>query len=70
MRPSHLTLIAGGGSPLPTDRPSLARATLHVIQGGASPEVERALADAVETARAMRVEIERRIAEALEDERH
>jgi hypothetical protein len=62
----RLTLLPGGrprGAPV--GRP-LARSALRVIDGGHPAELEEALAEAVEAARQMRLEIERRIARALE----
>ncbi|HEX9290573.1 MAG TPA: hypothetical protein VF904_13700 [Anaeromyxobacteraceae bacterium] len=62
----RFTLLPGGrprGAPI--GRP-LAREALRVIEGGHTAELEEALAEAVEAARQMRLEIERRIARALE----
>lgn len=66
--------MAGPTSPfvlLPGGRPSGApahrsRAQLTLHHGGQAAELEEALADAVEAARRMRLEIERRIARALD----
>ena len=72
MSPSHLTLIFGGGPQAVSLRPSLARPTLRVIQGGSMRRVDQTLVDAIETARTMRLQIEQRIARALDplDEHH
>jgi uncharacterized protein YjbJ (UPF0337 family) len=61
----RLVLMPGGKADDAPDAPSRARA-LRVLAGGPTPEVEEALAEAVEAARQMRLEIERRIARALE----
>jgi len=66
MRPSHLTLIRGAGLKARWRRRGLPCPTLRVIAGGAAPQVEQTLAEAVETARAMRLAIEERIARALD----
>jgi len=60
-------VVLRGGRPwdAPTRR-RLARSALRVVPGGLSPEVERALAEAVAAARQMREEIEERIARALD----
>jgi hypothetical protein len=39
---------------------------LRLIEGGRATELEQALAEAIDAARQMRLEIERRIASALE----
>lgn len=59
-----LILLRGGRPAAAPDRKS--RARLSVCEGGAPGDLEEALADAVETARLMRQEIERRIARALD----
>ncbi len=59
-----LVLLPGGRSATAPDRRSLAR--LHLHGGGEAADLEEALAEAVETARLMRLEIERRIARALD----
>jgi hypothetical protein len=58
-----LTLIPGGRPPQAPDRPAQ-RGRLRVVEGQAA-ELEEALVEAVEAARQMRLEIERRIARAL-----
>ncbi len=59
-------LLAGGKAPgAPAGSPR-ARGTLRVIEGGRTAELEVALADAIEAARQMRLDIERRIATALD----
>jgi hypothetical protein len=59
-----LVLLSGGRPASAPDRRSLARLRLH--NGGEAADLEEALAEAVETARLMRLEIERRIARALD----
>ncbi len=62
----RLVVLAGGKAPgAPAGRPR-ARGTLRVVEGGRPAELESALAEAIEAARQMRLEIERRIARALE----
>jgi hypothetical protein len=59
-------VLQGGrpsGAPV---RRRVPRTAFRVVEGGASPEVERALAEAVDAARQMRLEIEQRIARALD----
>jgi hypothetical protein len=59
--------VLPGGRPTGAPRRSLNRVpALRVIDGGAGADVERALAEAVEAARQMRLEIEQRIARELE----
>ncbi|HET9596540.1 MAG TPA: hypothetical protein VFP65_13205 [Anaeromyxobacteraceae bacterium] len=58
-----LTIIPGGRPPHAPDRP-LQRGRLRLVEGQAA-ELEEALVEAVEAARQMRLEIERRIARAL-----
>jgi len=58
-----LTLLPGGRPPHAPDRP-LERGRLRLVEGSAA-ELEEALFEAVEAARQMRLEIERRIARAL-----
>ena len=59
-------LLAGGkASGAPAGRPR-ARGKLRIIEGGRPAELESALAEAIEAARQMRLEIERRIASALD----
>ena len=59
-------LVAGGRAPgAPAGRPR-ARGALRVIEGGRSAELAFALAEAIEAARQMRLEIEQRIASALD----
>jgi hypothetical protein len=55
--------LAGKAPGAPAGRPR-ARGTLRVIDGGRATDL--ALAEAIEAARQMRLEIERRIASALE----
>jgi hypothetical protein len=62
----RLVLVPGGKAPDAPAAPSRARGALRVLPGGPTPEVAEALAEAVEAARQMRLEIERRIARALE----
>ncbi len=62
-RPS-LVLLPGGRPATAPDRRSLAR--LHLYSAVEAADLEEALAEAVETARLMRLEIERRIARALD----
>jgi hypothetical protein len=62
----HLTLLPGGKESAAPDGPPEARPGLRLVSGDHTKELETALADAVETARQMRLEIERRIARALE----
>lgn len=59
-----LLLLRGGRPATAPDHKS--RARLSVCEAGAPDDLEEALADAVETARLMRQEIERRIARALD----
>ncbi len=59
-------VLRGGRPPGAPPRRRLGRGALRVVPGGLTPEVEQALAAAVETAREMRREIEQRIARALE----
>ena len=61
---SPLILLPGGRSATAPDRRSLAQ--LRLLGAGEAADLEEALAEAVETARLMRVEIERRIARALD----
>jgi hypothetical protein len=65
LRP-RLVLLPGGKADGAPDGPPIARVTLRLVRGGPAPELDEALADAVEMARQMRLEIERRIARALE----
>ena len=60
------TLLPGGKPASSSPGTPLARGTLRLIPGGAREELPGALAEAVEAARQMRLEIERRIARALE----
>ncbi len=46
--------------------PRLPRAALRVVPGGPTPDVAAAIREAIEAARQMRLEIERRIARALD----
>ena len=62
----RLEVLPGGRADGAPSRPRLATSQLEVIAGGAAAELERALAEAVEAAREMRLEIERRIARELE----
>jgi hypothetical protein len=62
----HLTLLPGGRPAGAPARRSTACPALRVIEGDYGTELESALAEAVEAARQMRLEIERRIARALE----
>jgi len=64
-RRPHLVLVPGGRAGEPDAAPP-GRHGLHVVRGDYATELESALADAVEAARQMRLEIERRIARALE----
>ena len=66
----RLEVLAGGRADGVPPSPLLVRSDLQVIAGGTAGEVERALAEAVEAAREMRLEIERRIAHALETFEH
>jgi hypothetical protein len=59
-----LVLIPGGRPSRAPFRP-LARGRLRLLQGGEAMKLEEALVEAVEAARQMRLEIERRIARAL-----
>jgi hypothetical protein len=59
-------VLRGGRPPDAPARRRLARSALRVVPGGLTPEVERALAEAVAAARQMREEIEQRIARALD----
>jgi hypothetical protein len=59
----RLVVLPGGR---PAGAPGGRRARLRVVLGGASPAVQRGLAEAVAAAREMRRERERRIARALE----
>jgi hypothetical protein len=62
----RLVLMPGGKAEDAPDAPSRARGALRLLAGGPTAEVQEALAEAVEAARQMRLEIERRIARALE----
>jgi hypothetical protein len=62
----HLVLLPGGRESTAPDGPAEGRPGLRVVRGDYANELETALADAVEAARQMRLEIERRIARALE----
>ena len=63
---TRFVLLTGGKAPgAPASRPR-AKGTLRVIEGGRPEELESALAEAIEAARQMRLEIERRIASALD----
>ena len=63
---TRFVLLDGGKAPgAPAGRPR-ARGTLRVIEGGRTAELAQALAEAIEAARQMRLEIERRIASALD----
>jgi hypothetical protein len=64
--PRRLVLVLGGKPRTAAVARPRARGKLRVIEGGAGAELEQALAEAVEAARQMRLEIERRIARALE----
>ncbi len=64
--PVRLRVLRGGRAGGAPTRPGLDRAELRVLQGGRTAEMERALAEAVEAARQIRQEIERRIARALQ----
>ncbi len=59
-----LVLLPGGRPAAAPDHRS--HANLRVHSGGEAADLEEALAEAVETARLMRLEIERRIARALD----
>ncbi len=65
--PRHRYRVLQGGrsADAPTVEPDRVPA-FRVIEGGTGADVELALAEAVEAARQMRREIERRIARALE----
>ena len=62
----RLVLLPGGKATDAPAAPPLARGALRVVHGNDAAELEEALAEAVEAARQMRLEIERRIARALE----
>ena len=63
---NRFVLLAGGRAPgAPAGSPR-ARGPLRVIEGGRTAELQLALAEAIEAARQMRLEIERRIASALD----
>jgi hypothetical protein len=62
----RLVLLPGGKALDEPEAPPLGRGALRVVRGGDAAELEEALAEAVEAARQMRLEIERRIARALE----
>jgi hypothetical protein len=62
----RLTIVRGGRQDGPGATAPRARAQLRVVHGGQTAELEQALAEAVDAARQMRLEIERRIAAALE----
>jgi hypothetical protein len=64
-RPRLVVLPGGRAAGAPDVRPA-ARGALRVVHGDQAAELEEALAEAVEAARQMRLEIERRIARALE----
>lgn len=61
-RPALFLLPGGRPASAPDHR---SRASLRLVQSADAAELEEALAEAVETARLMRLEIERRIARAL-----
>ncbi len=63
---AQLVLLRGGKPAASSPGTTLARGTLRLVPGGAPDELQKALAEAVEAARQMRLEIERRIARALE----
>jgi hypothetical protein len=67
--PRHLVVVQGGrpaadGAPSPG---RLSRDALRVIPGGPAGDVQAAIEETVQAARQMRLEIERRIARALEE---
>ncbi len=63
---TRLVLLPGGrASAAPAGHPR-ARGALRLIEGARATELEQALAEAIDAARQMRLEIERRIASALE----
>jgi hypothetical protein len=63
---TRFVLLVGGKAPgAPSGRPR-AKGALRLIEGGRPEELESALAEAIEAARQMRLEIQRRIASALE----
>ena len=62
----RLVLLPGGKARHAPAARRLARGALRVIDGGYAAELEDALAEAVEAARQMRLEIEQRIARALD----
>jgi hypothetical protein len=63
-RRSFVVLSGGRPAGAPSRRPR--RSTLRVVHRTAPPEVERGLAEAVDAAREIREERERRIARALD----
>ena len=62
----RFAVLPGGRPPGAPARRRLPRTALRVVPGGVSPEVERALAEAVAAAREMRREIEQRLTRALD----
>jgi hypothetical protein len=60
------TILPGGRPASASPGTPLAKGRLRLIPGGGAEELPSALAEAVEAARQMRLEIERRIARALE----
>jgi hypothetical protein len=66
----RLVVLPGGRPEGAPSRRRLARSSLRVLRGGRSPEMQRAIAEALDTARQMRREIEQRLSRAMEpDER-
>ena len=65
----HLVLLRGGRNEgdAPLGRPPLPREALRVIPGGPAGDVQAAIEETVQAARQMRLEIEARIAKALEE---
>jgi len=64
-RPRLVVLPGGRAAGAPDVHPP-GRGALRLVRGEYATELEEALAEAVEAARQMRLEIERRIARALE----
>jgi hypothetical protein len=63
---TRFVLLPGGRAPSAAAGRPRAAGTLRVIEGGHTAELELVLAEAIDAARQMRQEIERRIASALE----
>jgi hypothetical protein len=63
---ARFTVLPGGRPAGSSSGPLLARGILRLVPGGEGQQIPGALAEAVEAARQIRLEIERRIARALE----